>query len=105
MRQLMDQFIALILDQRIRLAQEDVVLHDRTVDIPRATVRKDRLGSQRRKVRAEEHQRRILRPESRRSGLRTTVERVVADVELLRHVRLRTDKHGFLAMARRVSVG
>ena len=56
MRQLMDQFIALILDQRIRLAQEDVVLHDRTVDIPRATVCKDRLESQRRKVRAEEHQ-------------------------------------------------
>lgn len=96
MRQLVYQIIALILDQRIRLSQKYVVLHHRTIDIQRPTRGKDRLKSQRRKVWTEEHENRVLCPETRHPSPSTTIERVVSDVVLLLHIRLRTDKGGFL---------
>ena len=88
----MHQVVTLILDQGIRLAQEDIVLHDRTVDVLRSAGREDRVVPQGREARAEEYEGRVLCPETRDARVRTAVEGVVSDVVFLRRVRLHTDK-------------
>lgn len=97
MRQLMHQIVTLIPDQRIRLAQKDIVLHHRTVDILRPTGREDRLEWQRCEAGTDEHKDRILGPETRRFGPLTTDEGVVSDAVLLLHVRRRADEGGLLS--------
>ena len=88
----MHQIVALVLDQGIRLAQEDIIVHDRTVDILRSTGREDRLESQGCEARTEEYVGRVLCPETRHAGICTAVERVVSEIVFLLHIRLYTDK-------------
>lgn len=95
----MYQVVVLILDQGIRLAQEDIVAHDWTVDVLRSAGREDGLKAQGRKARTEEYEGRILCPEARDARVRAAVERVVCHVVFLLHARLHTDKGGFLVTA------
>ena len=92
----MHQIIALIIDQRTRLAQKDIVLHEWTIDILWATRRKDGSSSQRREPRTEEHERRIDRPETGHPGVGAAFEGFVPDVKRPLHVRLRAHKRGLL---------
>lgn len=92
----MHQVIALVLDQRIRLAHEDVVVHHRTVYIPGPAGREDRLGFQRREAWTEEHESRVLCPETRHGGLSAAIKGLVIEVVFLAYVRLCADKGGVL---------
>ena len=100
----MHQIVALIVDQRTRLAEKNIIMHERTVDILRPTRCENRLSSQPQEPRTEEHDRRIDRPKARHPGLGTPLQGLV-HLEPLLHVRLRADKDGLLITSRSVRGG